>query len=63
MHYPVLRVLNQAHQKPQQNPCVFLPNRILVNEMFNCQKTSHVSTPTGRGPKLSVMNTTGHFLH
>lgn len=40
----------------------FLPNPILVNEIFNCQKTSHVSTPTGRGPKLSVTNTTGHVL-
>lgn len=39
----------------------FLPN--LINEMFICQKTSHVSNPTGMGPKLSVMNTIGHFLH
>lgn len=41
----------------------FLPNRILVNEMFICQKASHVSLPTVRGPKLFVMNTMGHFLH
>ena len=43
--------------------CFSLPNWILVNEMFICQKTSHVSTQTGRSPKLSVMNTAGHFLH
>ena len=64
MHYPLLRVPNQAHLKPQQNPCVFfLPNRIPANEMFSRQETSHVSTPTGRSPKLSLMNATGHFLH
>ena len=40
----------------------FLPNRILVNEMFNCQKASCVSTITGRGPEPSVMNTSGHFF-
>lgn len=53
LHYTMLKMF--IYEEIGKRALVFfLPNLILVNEMFSCQKWSQASFPAGMGPELSV---------